>query len=359
MGGFVGINPVSRLNDFFKEISRRCVEFGWRHCIFLVLQLIFAVWAIRLWIHVPQAGWSVAIMAAVAAAMSVHGEMRGWQKAVWMILICVLLIVELRAISKDRRDAEKAALQDRQRQDTEFKNVLKAQNDDFKATSTGLETAISNSNTQFSATMAEAGKLFGKTTEAANAASKAVREATGEDSFAYLEFSGYPPLDARVVKIGDAPLYDVSVTVNEVTHCPPSLRLPMTTPSMPCTSTMGLASKELGNFPVGTDLMELSDRAQFRLAKPPPFSEGGPGDLDHVSLQIEIEARNGKWTEMFWARRRPDSTPHAIHEEIALRVYKQIYDTHGMPKGLQLIHSEGNSDYPKDLMEFDPKPRPR
>jgi hypothetical protein len=85
----------------------------------------------------------VALIAFVAAAMSVHQEMGAWQKILWMAIIGALLIVELRAISDDREVSQRQALQDRKNQDESFKNVRDAQDKDFRATADGLRDAIS------------------------------------------------------------------------------------------------------------------------------------------------------------------------------------------------------------------------
>jgi hypothetical protein len=114
-----------------------------QHTIFLVVQIGISCVVVWFWFSVPAPGWAVAILAGVAAAMSVHGDMRPWQKVFWMILIGVLLVIELRAISKDRADSDAKALADRQAQDLAFRAVKDAQDKDFKETAGGLETAIS------------------------------------------------------------------------------------------------------------------------------------------------------------------------------------------------------------------------
>jgi hypothetical protein len=117
-------------------------KWSMQHSIFLAIQVGTAGIGCWLWFHLPVPGWAVAILAVVAAAMSIHGDMRDWQKAVWMLLIGLLLIVELRSISKERTDSDARALAARQEQDLAFKRVRDAQDADFNATAGGLETAI-------------------------------------------------------------------------------------------------------------------------------------------------------------------------------------------------------------------------
>ena len=146
-GGLLSFRHYSKRNlrEPVPRVKIACMEHKkWfrQHFIFLAIQVIIAGWVAFMWFHLPAPGWGVAILAGVAAAMSIHGDMRGWQKAVWMLLIGLLLIVELRAISKDRADADARALEDRKAQDTAFKSVRDAQDLDFKATAGGLSTAI-------------------------------------------------------------------------------------------------------------------------------------------------------------------------------------------------------------------------
>lgn len=114
-----------------------------QHTIFLVIQIgTFGV-VCWFWFSLPAPGWAVAILAGVAAAMSIHGDMRPWQKVSWMVHIGNLLVIELRAISKDRADNDAKALADRQAQDLAFKTVRETQDADFNGTASGLEAAIS------------------------------------------------------------------------------------------------------------------------------------------------------------------------------------------------------------------------
>jgi hypothetical protein len=92
--------------------------------------------------HLPSPGWAVAFIAVAAAAMSVHDEMLGWQKGIWLLIIGAFLITELRAISKDHIQSEARALADRKTQDAAFKGVRNTQDADFRATAQSLESAI-------------------------------------------------------------------------------------------------------------------------------------------------------------------------------------------------------------------------
>ena len=115
----------------------------WNHAFFIleVGCLPLAFWWIP-YSHLPPPGWAVAFIAGAAAAMSVHDDMKGWQKALWMLIIGVFLITETRAINKDRAIIEAQALQDRNDQNAAFKAVRDKQDKDFSATAQGLSDAI-------------------------------------------------------------------------------------------------------------------------------------------------------------------------------------------------------------------------
>ena len=89
--------------------------------------------------------------------MSIQGEMKGWQKAVWMLIIAVFIKVEFRAISDDRSKS-----------DAKQSNFFAAQQSGFSATASGLTTAIDGL------------RALLKTT------TKVAENLTGGDSYAYI-----------------------------------------------------------------------------------------------------------------------------------------------------------------------------
>jgi len=113
--------------------------------VFFVLELTFIPFVLW-WMpygHLPPSGWAVAFIALAAAAMSVHNDMKGWQKGIWMLIIGAFLVTELRAINKDRHDSERQVNLDRQNQYTAFEGIRAAQNSEFTVTANGLNAAIS------------------------------------------------------------------------------------------------------------------------------------------------------------------------------------------------------------------------
>jgi hypothetical protein len=116
-----------------------------RHRFYLLVQFVAIYFFLR-WVpykHLPLPGFAVAAIAVLAAIMSVHPNMRPWQKFIWLLLIGAFLITELRAIRKDRLEIDQQALVDRQLQDLKFQGIRKSQDADFTLTADGLKEAIS------------------------------------------------------------------------------------------------------------------------------------------------------------------------------------------------------------------------
>ena len=111
------------------------------------------------------------LVALVAALMSIQDHMQGWQKAIWMILIGLLLIVEMRSIKADRARADALALKDRdnqdgnfrqlrQQEDREFAATLGRRQDQFSATINGFDTSRRLENQHFGSLLHEQTRLF-------------------------------------------------------------------------------------------------------------------------------------------------------------------------------------------------------
>lgn len=286
------------------NLARAWKNFSCPQRLFLIIQIVIAMAAVWLWFHLQAPGWAVAMLAAVAAAMSIHADMRGWQKAIWMILIGSLLVIELRAINKDRKDLQTQAQTDRALQEKAFKNVRDQQNADFNATAQGLTQAYTQSQLQFAATMKRSGVILGKTSETVSNTSKAVLNITGGDSFAFvypLMSSGDPVAHLSIHNGGKYSLSGVTVTIYGVAQeasssHPCSLKFSSVTSRI----SMGSIAPNEGKSilpPEGVFIPFLrTDRvAHFRIwinAQNPTTTE----DLyfrrakDHVSFDYKLEA---------------------------------------------------------------------
>jgi len=131
-------------------------EFSWQHRAFLVLQIICGLVTWYLWKHLPNPGWAVALLAFVAASMSIHGDMHGWQKAIWMCIIGALLVIELRSINTDRFIRDQQAIADRSMQEAEFKATAGG----LKAAIVGIDSTLKTANTTLLQTRPKAAIRF-------------------------------------------------------------------------------------------------------------------------------------------------------------------------------------------------------
>ena len=188
--------------------------------LFLLLELVcipFALWWL-LYPHLPPPGWAVAFIAGAAAAMSVHDEMKGWQKGLWMLLIGAFLITELRAISKDRAESDNRQGEFISQQQDNFKHVTDQAGQNFTATAGALQASIDALN-----------RVMGTTQNTAN-------YLTGGDSYAYVvpqivstyqtrkHLGDVPPeaiaFNMLIKNAGGQPLTGVTVIIEKVLSIP-------------------------------------------------------------------------------------------------------------------------------------------
>jgi hypothetical protein len=212
----------------------------------------------------------------VAAAMSLQGEMHRSQKAIWMGLIALLLVVELRAISKDRLDANTKALQDQQRQAASVQGIRDKQDKDFKATAEGLEAEIQNSEA-----------LMNEEVQTNSLTQKSLANITGGDSFVVLEQAGNaksPGATERPIWLaeikGDSNLHDVTAQIVDLAKFDQYDKL-HPVPSFSELQQLAVILP-MGDFAVHTSrTLEL------------------PGLTEPERLNIFFSALNGLWTENY------------------------------------------------------------
>jgi hypothetical protein len=86
-------------------------------CLFILsFAALFVYWLFR---H-PLPGYGVGFMGAAVAIMSLRLDVKGFEKAGWLIVIFGFLIVEILAIRKDRMDTDTAQAQVRQQEANNF-----------------------------------------------------------------------------------------------------------------------------------------------------------------------------------------------------------------------------------------------
>jgi hypothetical protein len=270
----------------------------------------FVLWWVP-YSHLPPPGWAVAFIAGAAAAMSVHDDMKGWQKGIWMLIIGAFLITELRAIDKDRNDAEERYKDDRQAQETNFQSIREQQNKDFTATASALEKTIQNT-----------GAEIKMTNQAVAQATNAVNDATGGDSYLVLTLL-MPGQVVSLRKVGESPLYDVHLTIESGHSIPKFPQHEM--------RAFEFRKIDIGNVASGSQQV-VTDHAMWVGQIPPQYAYF---DVSGTSAYIstEFRARNGTWYETEWIRGIPDPTyptsPMFMHWVEAVRVYRANPKTGG------------------------------
>jgi len=97
---------------WFLEPKHR-VYIGFQFVSIAVALVLFGLDIFAKWL--PPPGVAVAIVAVVAAGMSLHPEMRGSHKAIWMLTIGAFLFLEFLAIGREATDQREAAMLNQQR----------------------------------------------------------------------------------------------------------------------------------------------------------------------------------------------------------------------------------------------------
>jgi hypothetical protein len=128
-----------------REGADAAVEQLRQHWFFEILQLCAVLMAVYWWPwrRLPVPGYAIGVLALLAAIMSLHTEMGRWHKVVWILLVGAYLVIEFRAIKKDR--TEYATLEESRRAE---------QNNQFNDIAENLKKSMQQSHIQFSETTA-------------------------------------------------------------------------------------------------------------------------------------------------------------------------------------------------------------
>lgn len=256
--------------------------------IFSAIQLGMAITAFYWLFRIPLPGYSIGLAAFVAAAMSIHPNMKAWQKSIWMCIIGLLLIIEFKAIRTDKMESELAANRDRAERNEQYQAQIAQQYNEFKATSDKLLQQIRQSQQE----QILITKGFNDNLDAF----------TGGDSFCFMysfnlskEPSGWR-LNAGLSKIGKWPLDGVTAKLTNYVNDPTIMNR----------EPKGAVYQE-------RDSIALPDFAPGDIAVPykrnPDPQTLAVGDWvgrlenmhfgDRVDLAIDYEARNRPWRQVF------------------------------------------------------------
>lgn len=266
---------------------RRWVSLVWRrYWFYLVCQFVAACIAI-FWIpyaNLPAPGYAIAIIAVVAALMSVHPDLRHWQKFFYLLLLGAFLVTELRAIRKDRKDSIDAAIVEQKK----LNEIRSGQDRQLEATATN----ISQTATGFQAMLNQAKATFGEAEKAADLAKDGVQELTGADSYMVIyphgRLLGGQPVDGTFdllnVVEGKHPIWDGRIFMKEGSISDPN--------------NLYKAAQEFDLKPViPTNL------AGFGKSIQPPkigissynFSVSSRGPLTDEGLDVQFNAKANRW----------------------------------------------------------------
>jgi hypothetical protein len=130
------------------------------HWFHFPLQAIAIAFCVYFYFYLPKSGKPLLVLSAVVAVMMLM-DMRPLHKGIYVAIILGLVLIENRALNKERADFSQ-----------EESNRRKEENDRFQGIADGIQRSIANSATQFTVTM-------GKTNQV-------LQNITGGNSFAYV-----------------------------------------------------------------------------------------------------------------------------------------------------------------------------
>jgi hypothetical protein len=165
---------------------------AWPGYSFIVLSFLGFLWLAR---HLPAPGYAITAMAVIAGVMALRPDMGGWEKSLWFVILLLFAGIEIRAISRDRKEQTKTF--------SDIAAQLKVTvNQGTKALS-ALNETIKEGRTHFDSTI--------------SGLTDSIKTQTGGDSFCYLEFS--QALNdvggMTLVKVGKYPLRGVSARITD------------------------------------------------------------------------------------------------------------------------------------------------
>jgi hypothetical protein len=220
------------------------------HWFHFPLQAIALYFCVRFYFHLPSSNKALLILGGMAALM-VRMDMKPLHKGIYILLVLSLVLIENRALNKERKDSN-----DKQAQ------LRKEENDRFQGIADGLTASIKQSQMQFNATMFRFNESL-KTT-------------TGGNSYCYFTFNfgGLPEL----IHHGMYTLYDLHANF------------------LDWKQSFIVGTEWLVGSPITVGEMAVgSNRLITGISKPPNLT-------DPLNFDIFFGARNGFWREEFRGR---------------------------------------------------------
>jgi hypothetical protein len=246
--------------------------------------------------RIPPPGIAVTLMGVVAAVMSLRTKATGTEKAIWILIISALVVVEVTAIKKERFFSEQSekirAAEERQY----FTTIGKEIETNIGQSQKQFEETVGLGQKQFNATLTTEKNNLGRTLKGLK---ETVDAATGGDGFCYAVLvppdGGNATVVSTVIPQGKYPLTNVNALVTDDDMV---------------TEWLDEVTKR-GKPNTGEEFAAIMDRSQEWLHLgdlAPQFPERFPMRADAMvgdrrMLTIMFWANNGNWTEKFALRR--------------------------------------------------------
>jgi hypothetical protein len=195
-------NVQTRLHPLFVDKAWRSRWTG------AILVAVFLSITVYFWWRTPSPGKAVAALA-VGAAVITFRELGGGGKFLWLVILLGLLMIENRAIDKDRADNDRKQQEFIAEQHKNFKKITDQAGQNFQTTAEALQTSIG-----------ALAKVMAQTQQIEGLAGESIKNATGGDSYIYFDVQGQNPtllnddLWVSVIPhiVGKYPLHSVIVT---------------------------------------------------------------------------------------------------------------------------------------------------
>ncbi len=192
---------LSLLKTKIKERLDAIWDARWSGIVLTGLATAFTAVSMR---SLPVPGFSAACMGLAAAVVSLRSKATGTEKATWMLIISALLVIELLAIRKDRSETYLAQL-----------NALREEREHFSEVGRGIESVVTQSQSQFKVTLEKSDRVIGLQTKELGGLSDNLKTFTGGQSFAVFAYVPGQQFLA-FAHAGKYPLYDVSARIADL-----------------------------------------------------------------------------------------------------------------------------------------------
>jgi hypothetical protein len=180
-------------------------------------------WCAHWFYHLPSAGKAIGVLAAIGVVVALRENVPTRHRALWAFATLLLLVIEVKAIDKDRADQLLEHLRDLNRQQEAQAQTL------LQITLTN-EAQMAQNQTQFEQTLYEMAGINKLSRNAVTLSTKAVREITGGGQYCYLMAIPSAPGTAAIIVMnsGPLPLERCLVIIHRSVPFKPSVQNPKT-----------------------------------------------------------------------------------------------------------------------------------